>query len=341
MLVGPNASGKSSILQGLNLLCQIFPGPHHLNHDDEIAKEASRGSTDSVELAAQTGGQWYRYRSRVRSRPHPPLGPPGGMHRPAWTGEGCGVAPALDTEEWKPWQFKGHESAPLPLSILLRLETSNLIQANPASPDPAVMAPTGAGLHSALANMALNDPDSWQQLQANLRRIIPTIRRLRHTRAGMQQQNALLFDTVGGDSLEAFQVSEGTLLVLGLLAALHAPERPNLMLLDDLEKGLHPRAQKELVTLLRGFLEANPELQIAATTHSPYLLDCMEPKEVRLTHLNDEGATICASLTQHPKFRKWKDEFDSGELWSMFGEKWMIEAEAVTLAPLIGHVREG
>src|SRR5204863_869194 len=105
----------------------------------------------------------------------------------------------------------------LPFSVLLRLEASKLVQPIPAAPDPTVMAPDGTGMHSALASMALNDPDSWQSLQADLRRIIPTIRRLRHTKTAMHQPAALLFDTLGAESLPASQVSEGTLLVLGLL----------------------------------------------------------------------------------------------------------------------------
>jgi predicted ATPase len=172
--------------------------------------------------------------------------------------------------------------------------------------------------------MALNDPDSWQALQADLRRIIPSIRRLRHTKTS---PTALLFDTLGGDSLQANQVSEGTLLVLGLLAALYAPDRPSLVLLDDLDRGLHPKAQKDLVALLRGLLDTNRDLQLVATTHSPYLLDWMRPEEVRMTVLQDDGTTACAPLDRHPKFEKWKDEMAPGEMWSLFGEKWVAEKE--------------
>jgi predicted ATPase len=226
----------------------------------------------------------------------------------------------LDSEDWAQWKPEANGSVPLPVSVLLRLETSKLIPAQPAAPDPTVMAPDGTGLHTVLASMALNEPDSWQQLQTDLRRIIPTVRRLRHSKP---PSFALLFDTVGADSLPANQVSEGTLLVLGLLAALHAADRPNLILFDDLERGLHPRAQKELISLLRGLLETNPELQLVATTHSPYLLNWMEPSEVRMTYLLDDGFTACAPLAEHPKFQKWKDEFSPGEMWSMFGEKWL------------------
>jgi predicted ATPase len=144
----------------------------------------------------------------------------------------------------------------------------------------------------------------------------------------MNQPAALLFDTVGADSLLASQVSEGTLLVLGLLAALHASGRPSLVLLDDLERGLHPRAQKELISLLRGLLKTNSDLQILATTHSPYMLNSMEANEVRMTFLKDDGATVCAALASHPKFEKWKDEMAPGEMWSLFGEKWLVGKEA-------------
>lgn len=313
VFVGPNASGKSSILQALHLLCQAF-GSQQPPNPSEIDQWISRGTEDGVELAAKTENLAYRYRSR-----HPAAG--NGRRRADLGREG---ATDLDSVDWAPWNWSGQPS-PLSRSVLLRLEASKLILPG-HSADPALMAPDGSGIHSALASMALNDPDSWQALQANLRQIIPSIRRLRHTKSAPNQAPSLLFDTVGGDSLKAVQVSEGTLLVLGLLAALYAPDRPSLLLLDDLDRGLHPKAQRELVTLLRGLLETNQDLQLVATTHSPYLLDWMKPEEVRMTYLED-GTTVCAPLQRHPKFAKWKDEMSPGEMWSLFGEKWVTEKE--------------
>jgi predicted ATPase len=330
VFVGPNASGKSSILQGIDFLCRLFRDLEGGTLEGELLQAMSRGSNDSIELAAESGGNGYRYRSRQLSAPGAPqiLTPYGTIPGQAWSGEGRGVAPTLNSADWKHWNPSQDNRSPLPLSVLLRLEVSKLVSPFPVSPDPTVMAPDGSGIHSALANMALNDPDSWQQLQANLHRIIHSIRRLRHTRAVMNQPAALLFDTVGADSLPASQVSEGTLLVLGMLTALHAPSRPDLVLLDDLDRGLHPKAQKELIAMLRGLLETNPDLQLLATTHSPYMLDCMATNEVRMTILRDDGATVCAPLTSHPKFEKWKDEMTPGEMWSLFGEKWLVEQEA-------------
>lgn len=184
------------------------------------------------------------------------------------------------------------------------------------------MLPNGQGLHAATAAMNLEDPDLWLKLQEDLRRIVPSIHRLRHT-----AKNELLFDTINGKGLKAHQVSEGTLLTLGMLTAIHGVNKPGILLLDDLDRALHPKAQRELIDLLRGVQKTNPEIQIVGSTHSPYLLGQMEPNEVQVTSLRDDGSTACEPLTHHPKFGTWKDEFHPGEMWSLFGEKWVAEPE--------------
>lgn len=322
VFVGPNASGKSSILQAVDALCVAFQSfPQEGTTDDRLLRAKARGETGLVELVAACNGRWYRSRpwAQQSGARHP------GVNVRTKTGaQGRAVASSVESEEWQTW--KPAEAPPLPRTVLLRLETTKLLLPQPAIHDSSIMSPDGSGLHSALAGMALNDPESWQQLQESLRGIIPIIRRLRHAKPQPNNPHyALQFDTVGAESLSADQVSEGTLLVLGLLAAFHAPERPNLMLLDDLDRGLHPGAQRELIKLLRRLLEKNPELQILATTHSPYMLDWLEPAEVRMTILRGNGATVCRSLTSHPDFEKWKEEMTPGEMWSLFGEKWMID----------------
>ncbi len=331
VLVGPNASGKSSILQGLDLLCKSFCSEQNdpqraMNLEAEAVGAKSWGASDQVEFACESHGTTYRHRTGSQ------VGHMGPRGKNAWDGKGRGTASSLDSEEWSEWVSKSASDSPLPLSVFLQLEVSKLTSTQPEpnmNPRLSVaMAPNGVGLHTALANMALNDPDSWNQLQADLRSIIPSIRRLRHTKITSPGAAALLFDTIGAESLPASQISEGTLIVLGLLTALYAPERPNLVLLDDLDRGLHPKAQKDLITLLRGLLASNPELQLVATTHSPYMLDCVEAKEVRMTFLQQDGTTACAALGSHAQYEKWKDEMTPGEMWSLFGEKWLVEQEA-------------
>ena len=323
VFVGTNGSGKTSVLQSLDMLCRAFrPSPPNPNQSWEgvFQDRLSRGSLGVVEVSAECGGKRYRYRTQNSlSTPGGPGGP-GGVQ---WDGSGVGASGDLKSDSWSAWPTNPMPPSPLPQSVLLQLETSKLIRGDTVPPDPTVMNADGTNLHAALAGMALSEQDTFVALQQHLKQIIPTVRRVRHTKKG-----ELLFDMVGADSLPANQVSEGTLLVLGVLAALYGTARPALILLDDLDRGLHPLAQKELVGLLRGLLDTTPDLQLAATTHSPYLLNYLDPGQVRLTALREDGSTVCGKLADHPNFAKWKEEFSPGEMWSVFGEKWLAEKGA-------------
>src|SRR5437867_12956290 len=114
----------------------------------------SRGSEGPVELLTKAGEVWYRYRTQNRATPPQPQR----GHQAKWAGDGRGFTTDLATEAWKLWNLNSSGAELLPVSILLRLEASKLVQHNPA-PDPTVMSPEAIGLHSALASMSLNDPD--------------------------------------------------------------------------------------------------------------------------------------------------------------------------------------
>lgn len=307
MFVGTNGSGKTSVLQAIDLICRTFQTqPERV--DKEYSSHRTYDAAGEVELSCQQGDCHFRFRTNSQQQPNQD-----------WNGSGAGFSKTGNPLEWKAWQ---PQNGNLPKSLWLRLETPCLRQHQGQGSDPRTMGIDGSGMHTALASMALEDPDEWQKLQGDLRRIVPAIQRLRHT-----PQSELLFDTINGKGLKAHQISEGTILTLGLLTSIHGMNKPGVLLLDDLDRGLHPKAQSELINLLRGVQETNPEIQIVATTHSPYLLDRMEATEVLVTSLREDGSTACEPLTSHPKFMKWKDEFHPGEMWSFFGEKWVENKE--------------
>lgn len=312
VFVGANGSGKTSFLQALDLLCRSFRTQSG-QIEGEFKQNRSYGSAEEVELSCLSGEIHFRYRTNL----HPQQQDPRKQH---WAGDGVAFAKDANPPEWKQWQ---QQNGMLPNPVWLRLDPNALRNVGGGNhSDPRLMQPNGQGLHAATAAMNLEDPDLWLKLQDDLRRIVPAILRLRHT-----PQNELLFDTINGKGLKAQHISEGTLLTLGLLTAIHGVNKPGVLLLDDLDRALHPKAQRELIDLLRGVQTTNPEIQIVGSTHSPYLLGRMEPNEVQVTYLRDDGSTACEPLTHHPKFSKWKEEFHPGEMWSMFGEKWVAEPE--------------
>lgn len=122
----------------------------------------------------------------------------------------------------------------------------------------------------------------------------------------------------------ADQLSEGTLLALGLITVVRFGA-PNLVLLDDLDKALHPVAQRKLVAHLRGVLDATPHLQIVATSHSPFLLDELHMEEVIVMSRDGEGGSTLRRLDEHPTAKKRGAHLRPGELWSLVGEGWVSE----------------
>ncbi len=137
----------------------------------------------------------------------------------------------------------------------------------------------------------------------------------------------LLVDFQNAQGIPASAVSEGTLLTLGLLTLL-LTDCPNVLLLDDIDRGLHPKAQWELVGILRTMLNRHPELQILTTSHSPYLLDSLEVEEVWVTALDADGASHCRQLADHPRASELLDVLTTGELLSSQGEDWVLTADA-------------
>lgn len=311
VFVGANGSGKTSFLQALDLLCRTFrTQPGQL--DGDYQQNRSFGTTDEVELSCLSGDIHFRY--RTQSPPQQPHRP----RKPEWAGEGAAFATEGSPLDWKPWQAT---QGMLPKPVWLRLDTNVLRSPQPAQ-DIRRMANNGQGMHRALSSMILERRSDFFKLEADLSRIVPSVRQLQPT-----AEHEIRFDTVNGKGLTANQVSEGTLLTLGLLTVIHGVDKPGVLLLDDIDRALHPKAQRELIDLLRGVQTANPDIQIVGSTHSPYLLGRMQPNEVQVTSLRDDGSTACEPLTHHPKFAKWKDEFHPGEMWSMFGEKWVAEPE--------------
>jgi predicted ATPase len=134
----------------------------------------------------------------------------------------------------------------------------------------------------------------------------------------------LVFDMWGAPDLPVHAVSEGTLITLGILTAIMQDASGHgVLLIDDIERAIHPRALVDLVAQLRHMLEIFPALQILATSHSPYLVDLCKPEEVRLMLADESGSAICARLDQHPEFERWIEFMRPGEIWSMVGESWI------------------
>jgi predicted ATPase len=181
------------------------------------------------------------------------------------------------------------------------------------------------------------DEPRYAQVVELFRKVIPQIQGIRITRiqsggAGGALAEGLIFDLPGRKGVPASAMSDGTLYALGLIVKILDPQRPKTLLIDDIDHGFHPKAQLTLVELLHNLLKEIPDLQIIATSHSPYILSGLKWEEVRVTALRDDGSAVIRPLTAHPNYEKWKESMSPGEFWSHAGEEWVVrhaEPEAV------------
>lgn len=349
VFVGANSSGKTSVLDGIHLAVRAAtpqttkrepttwkPRPDKIfgweRHCDWLY---TRGGIGDLSIECTTSGGTFAVAAM------PPQGFPPAQAE--WFGQGR-------------WDFKVTPADPKVFDaalgparkmVFLHLNSNKLAKATYSDRTPPRVEFDGEGLAPVLAFMALNDPDGFDGLVTEMRLLIPHLRRIRFTKSVVHrlekeyvrfgnesverrtrrdfQGDAILFDFVNANNVAAHTVSEGTLMLLGLLTVLLGPSHPDILLLDDIEHGLHPLVQKSLLDTLSKIMVRFPNLQVLASAHSPYLLDALKPEQVRLMTIGADGYSVCGRLMDHPQFDKWKDEMAPGELWSLFGEKWITE----------------
>ncbi|MFF9346822.1 AAA family ATPase [Streptomyces sp. NPDC014734] len=161
-----------------------------------------------------------------------------------------------------------------------------------------------------------SDEARWDDLTRDARRILP-------------QLDAIEFEQVGGyaDRLAVVlherglrrttplsDASFGTVRLLGLLAMLYDPQPPALTCVEEIDHGLHPQALELIVERMR---EASTRTQFIVATHSPALVDRLEPHEFIVCDRDEGGASIIPALTTEEIEAIVAETGDQplGELW--------------------------
>lgn len=130
-----------------------------------------------------------------------------------------------------------------------------------------------SNLVSFLDVMRNDYPLIFNTIVTDLKTCIPTFENVTITKTSEDGtfQSIRFFDK-NNNSYLANEVSEGVLYFLALLSIVHQPEPPQLLLLEEPEKGVHPRRIKEVMDYIFNLAETKA-IQIIMTTHSPYVVD--------------------------------------------------------------------
>lgn len=330
VLVGPTGCGKSATLNNIDLLCRMT----EVKDGEGFALGSPGRALESLEVdALRTAGaegamawsgltdQGVRLGLEITTGAGP------------WYARGAAVISGVVSKgnplliPSTPENFAAFQQA-LSTNLGLRAQRLRLVPdqiAAPASVRTRTLDPSGGGLPTILKDLAGEDQEAYSRIKSDLKAVVPAFEELKYPKLDINGQpyNGLELVLHGAGRVPASRVSDGTLIALALLTATHNRDLPPLILMDDIDHGLHLSAQYELVKAIRAVMAVRPELQVVCTTHSPVLLDSFEVSEVRVMALGKDGHVRVRPLEEHPKLDKWREGYSAGELWANLGEEWV------------------
>lgn len=343
VVVGRNSVGKSTVLRALDLIMSAErlrsedPAPYP--EGPTIAREAITDQLEELQSKLPREGARIVLIDETGAETGLALSKSSRALR-WWWRDGA------DSRELGGSDARLHWKAPnrVGSALLLSLDARAIAAAHYSETDLPSVATDGGGTASVLQYLQGLRDGQIEAIEAALAQIVPGVRRIRALPARVSRRERLQitinsqdasteqnrevtgarfeleFDGLGW--IPANHLSEGTLLSLGLLTALQW-RPPSILLLDDLDKGLHPVAQRNLIQQLRNILDTQPGLQVLATSHSPFVLDELQPEEVFVAGSTAPGVSHIRRLTEHPSWSKRSGYMQPGEFWSLVGEDWV------------------
>ena len=172
---------------------------------------------------------------------------------------------------------------------------------------------TGDNLANVIQYLSEEHPERLELIFQRLRERVPKIENV--TAEPMPDGRLLLQikDAPFSKPVMARFASDGTLKMLAYLVLLNDPVPPPFIGIEEPENFLHPRLLHGLAEECR---QASEATQILVTTHSPFFLNALRPREVRVLWRDESGYTKCRALDQDSQVQAFMDAgAQLGDLW--------------------------
>jgi len=118
------------------------------------------------------------------------------------------------------------------------------------------------------------------------------------------------------DPFFAQQMSDGTLKVFAYLLMLEDPEPPPFICIEEPENGLYHRLLEDLAREFRRHATGKKGPQMFVTTHQPYFVDALTPKEVWILDKGEDGFSTVRRASDIPLVQNLtKEGIPLGGLW--------------------------
>ena len=316
-LVGRNGAGKSSLLDAIEFLRETLADnlPNALDRRNGFLGVFRKGAPAGAPLAvsavlsADINGQavrmLYGFRLHDRGRdieevlrvePKSTLGYH--RHNDVFESDVAGP-PGISPDRLLLPAIASYQLWNIVWTALTRMSTYEIVPQLLAAPAPIQsatrLARTGANAADVLEDIR-SRPRDKEVVLGLLQCVTPNIVDV-ESRAVVGQRLLYFSQRLGtfDQTFSADQMSLGTLRALGIALALRQAPAPSLLLLDEIEDSIHPRAIEAILEAVEECVERYP---VVVTTHSPEVLGTPQvtPDRVRIVQWN-QGVSRLYSLS--------------------------------------------
>ncbi len=305
--IGPNDSGKSTILRALRTACYAF---FHEWATSNTPFDPQLTAPFELHLVA-TGAELHI----TQRESHPAIA------IAKWK-----EMPSFRTDNWTP-QTMAQQGNVVPRSkqanfafppLMVRFDADSLRAPSELIPDGRSIQyknERGEGLAGVFDAIRNRGDEAFAEIARATRQLFPTVRYV-GLRNASSTTKELQLELVDGTKVPAAALSEGLLLYLAF-AALPYVGQPPIVLVEEPENGLHPSRIKDVVRVLR---EVSKTSQVFLATHSPLVVNELEPEEVFVTTRSANEGTKVTRLDRTPNFEKRSSVYQNGELWIAYAD---------------------
>jgi len=173
---------------------------------------------------------------------------------------------------------------------------------------------SGDNLANVIQYLAEQHGDRLDQVFEVLRGRVPRIERVLAETMADGRLLLQIKDAPFSHPILARFASDGTLKLLAYLVMLYDPTPPPFIGIEEPENFLHPRLLPHLAEECRA---ATKRTQLLVTTHSPFFLDGLRPKEVRVLWRDEQGFTQAARTSDLLGVQEFVDQ------GALLGDLWM------------------
>ncbi len=319
-LIGPNDSGKSTILRALRTAAQFavgtFPGPGKSDPFDPMIAVTGSAPTFTLHVAEDLA---YRVRTDSQVSEEIVAGGqvvPGSLRRREW--HEVGIVTQLASRAGEPEAYATKLAAHISLPTMIRFDPDFLrapAALIPESKGIALADERGSGLASVFDALLNRDAEAFAEIQRELCSRFPSVAKLGLINVSNATKEMAITLT-DGSRVGAKGMSEGLLYYLGFAALRHLTGS-RLFLVEEPENGLHP---SRIADVVRGLREMSKTAQVLIATHSPLVVNELRGDEISVVTRPPALGTQTVLLKDVPGFEEASKVYLPGELWVSYAD---------------------